>query len=135
MLKVNNIEVDYNRVILVLRGVSLDVADGQIVALLGANGAGKSTTLKAISGLLYTELGRVFRGNIDFDGHRIDTIGPESIARSGVIQIMENRRVLPHLTVEDNLLVGGVYKSQNKECERGNGACLQLLPSAQGHPE
>ncbi len=117
MLKLNNIEVVYSEVILVLRGVSLQVPEGQIVTLLGANGAGKSTTLKAISGLLGTELGEVTRGSIEFDGHRIDRIPPEEIVRLGIVQVIEGRRLFPHLTVEENLLVGALI--------RGDGAAVR----------
>jgi len=106
MLQVNNIEVIYMNVIQVLRGVSLEVADGQIVALLGANGAGKTTTLKAVSGMLKTEEGEVTDGSINFDGKRIDRYGPEDIAVMGITQVMEGRRVLEHLSVEENLFVG-----------------------------
>jgi len=113
MLQVNNIEVVYMNVIQVLRGVSLEVGDGQIVALLGANGAGKTTTLKAISGLLKTEEGEVTDGSIDFDGQRIDRYGPEDIAAMGISQVMEGRRVLEHLSVEENLLVGA-YRRQDR---------------------
>ncbi|MCJ7791776.1 MAG: ABC transporter ATP-binding protein [Dehalococcoidia bacterium] len=105
MLQVNDIDVTYMNVIQVLRGVSLEVADGKIVALLGANGAGKTTTLKAISGLLKTEEGKVTNGSIVFDGKRIDRYGPADIAALGITQVMEGRRVLEHLTVEENLLV------------------------------
>jgi len=107
MLRVKNIEVTYHGVILVLRGVSVEVGEGKIIALLGANGAGKSTTLKAISGLLKTEVGRVSRGNIEFNGQRIDRNDPEEIAKRGIVQVMEGRRILEHLTVEDELLVAG----------------------------
>jgi branched-chain amino acid transport system ATP-binding protein len=106
MLQINNIEVVYGNVIQVLRGVSLEVGDGRIVALLGANGAGKTTTLKAISGMLRTEEGEVTEGSILLDGKRIDRHGPEDIAAMGVSQAMEGRRVLQHMTVEENLLVG-----------------------------
>jgi branched-chain amino acid transport system ATP-binding protein len=106
MLQVNSIEVVYSSVIQVLRGVSLEVGDGQIVALLGANGAGKTTTLKAISGMLRTEEGEVTDGTILLSGRRIDREGPEDIAAMGVSQAMEGRRVLEHMTVEENLLVG-----------------------------
>ncbi len=107
MLKVNNIEVTYHGVILVLRGVSLEVGDGKVISLLGANGAGKSTTLKAISGLLKTEVGRVSRGSIQWEGQNIERQNPEEIAKMGVIQVMEGRRILEHLTVEDELMAGG----------------------------
>jgi branched-chain amino acid transport system ATP-binding protein len=113
MLHVNNIEVVYMNVIQVLRGVSLEVGDGKIVALLGANGAGKTTTLKAISGLLKTEEGEVTDGSIDFDGKRIDRYGPEDIASMGICQVMEGRRVLEHLSVEENLLVGA-YRRKDR---------------------
>lgn len=114
MLKLNNIEVVYSDVILVLRGVSLEVGDGQIVALLGANGAGKTTTLKAISGLLRTELGQVTRGSIEFNGARLDRLGPEDIVERGIIQILEGRRLFAHLSVEENLTVGGLAKRNGK---------------------
>ncbi|HEM62656.1 MAG TPA: ATP-binding cassette domain-containing protein, partial [Chloroflexi bacterium] len=97
MLQVNNIDVAYMNVIQVLRGVSLEVGDGRIVALLGANGAGKTTTLKAISGLLKTEQGEVIGGSIEFDGQRLDKLGPAEIAATGISQVMEGRRVLEHL--------------------------------------
>jgi branched-chain amino acid transport system ATP-binding protein len=106
MLQVNGIDVVYARVIQVLRGVSLEVGDGRIVALLGANGAGKTTTLKAVSGMLKTEEGEVTEGSILLEGKRIERHGPEDIAALGVSQAMEGRRVLEHLTVEENLLVG-----------------------------
>jgi len=107
MLRLNNIQVIYSDVILVLKGLSLEVAEGQIVALLGANGAGKTTTLKAISGLLKTEDGRVTDGSIEFMGRRIDGLDPEDICRRGIVQVMEGRKVLETLTVEENLRIGG----------------------------
>jgi len=111
MLKISNLEVTYMDVILVLRGISLVVNDGSVVTVLGANGAGKSTTLKAISGLLSTEEGKVSRGTIEFDGHCINEMNPEQTAKLGIIQVMEGRQLLEHLTVEENLRVGGsVYK-------------------------
>ncbi len=118
MLKVNNIEVVYHDVILVLRGVSLSVDEGQIVALLGANGAGKTSTLKAVSGLLRTEVGKVSHGDIYFSDRRIDRQGPEEIARSGIIQVLEGRRVLEQLTVEENLLVASyILKDRSRAHE------------------
>ncbi len=106
MLSVENIEVIYDHVILVLKGVSLDVEDGRIVALLGANGAGKSTTLKAISNLLGAERGDVTKGSIVFDGERIDKLNPSLVVKRGIIQVMEGRHCFAHLTVEENLLTG-----------------------------
>ncbi len=106
ILKLNNIEVMYHEVILVLKGVSIDVPDGGIIALLGANGAGKSTTLKSISGLLKHEDGEVTDGNIEFMGEKIHHLSAEEIAKRGIFQIIEGRRVFEHLTVEENLKVG-----------------------------
>lgn len=106
MLRLNNIEVMYLNVILVLRGVSLEVGDASIVALLGANGAGKTTTLKAISGLLKIEEGEVTVGSIEWDGLRIDKKGPVEIARMGIIQVAEGRKIFEQLTAEENLLAG-----------------------------
>ncbi|MCS6835596.1 MAG: ABC transporter ATP-binding protein [Anaerolineae bacterium] len=112
VLQVNNIEVVYNSVILVLRGVSLTVQPGQVVSLLGPNGAGKSTTLKSVSGLLRAEVGEVTRGNIMFGDLRLDTLSAEEIVRHGVLQVIEGRPMFRHLTVEENLRVGGmVYKN------------------------
>src|SRR5205814_1289801 len=105
-LSVNNIEVIYDHVILVLKGVSLAVQRGKIVALLGANGAGKTTTLKAISNLLSAERGEVTKGSIEFDGKRVDRLTPNALVRIGVCQVMEGRHCFQHLTVEENLLTG-----------------------------
>ena len=112
LLTVNNIEVIYDHVILVLKGVSLRVPEGGIVALLGANGAGKSTTLKAISGLLRTERGEVTKGSVEFQAEPIQRKDPSDIVRRGVVQVMEGRRVFEHLTVEENLLTGA-YTRRN----------------------
>ena len=114
MLELNNIEVVYSNVILVLRGVSLKIDKGEIVALLGSNGAGKSTTLKAISGLLHAELGKVTRGDIYFNGRRIDRLYPEEISTMGIIQVIEGRKTFEHLTVEGNLRVGGHVRKGTK---------------------
>ncbi len=119
MLTLTNVEVKYAGVILVLRGVSLQVPEGKIVSLLGSNGAGKTTTLKAISGLLRTELGEVTAGAIEYDGRRIDKLDPEQVAKMGIIQVMEGRKVLKHLTVEENLRLGGYI--------RRNGSARQDL--------
>ncbi|MBZ0305618.1 MAG: ABC transporter ATP-binding protein [Anaerolineae bacterium] len=111
MLEVNNIEVVYNNIILVLRGISFKVESGQAVTLMGPNGAGKSTTLKAISGLLRGELGQITRGNIKWDGQRTDALSAEDIVRLGLVQVIEGRPLFRHLTVEENLRVGGmIYK-------------------------
>jgi branched-chain amino acid transport system ATP-binding protein len=115
MLKVNNIEVIYSDVILVLRGISITVEKGQIVAILGANGAGKSTTLKAISGLLVSEDGEVTRGSIEMDGRRLDKLSAETIVRElGIIQVLEGRRQFQHLTVEENLHVGAIARGHDR---------------------
>src|SRR5580692_7566725 len=111
LLSVRNIEVVYDNVILVLRGLSLDVPRGAIVALLGANGAGKSTTLKAISGLLKTEDGEVTRGEIRFDGERINGIDPDKIVRRGIFQVMEGRRIVADMTSLENLRLGAFTRS------------------------
>ncbi len=114
LLQVNNIEVVYNDVILVLRGLSLDVPKGEIIALLGANGAGKSTTLKAISGLLKTEEGKVTRGDIRFGGERIDGIDPHMIVRRGIFQVMEGRRIIADMTCIENLRLGAFTRSDGE---------------------
>ncbi len=106
LLVVNNIEVIYDHVILVLKGVSLTVPKGRIVALLGANGAGKTTTLKAISNLLRAERGDVTKGSIEFAGQRVDRLTPNDLVKRGVIQVMEGRHCFAHLTIEENLLTG-----------------------------
>jgi len=105
-LVVNNVEVIYDHVILVLKGVSLEVPRGGVVALLGANGAGKSTTLKAISNLLRAERGEVTKGSVSFKGERVDALSPNELVRRGVIQVMEGRHCFEHLTIEENLLTG-----------------------------
>jgi branched-chain amino acid transport system ATP-binding protein len=118
MLKLNNIEVTYLNVIRVLHGVSLSIEDGTIVALLGANGAGKSTTLKAISGLLHVEEGEVTDGSIEWNGTRIDKKGAEEIGKLGIVQALEGRRVFGHLTVEENLMVGSFNRSNRAEIKK-----------------
>src|SRR3954465_2034284 len=114
LLSVRNIEVVYDDVILVLRGLSLDVPKGAIVALLGANGAGKSTTLKAISGLLKTQDGEGTRGEIGFDGTRIDGIDPDKIVRRGIFQVMEGRRIISDMTCLENLRLGAFTRRDNQ---------------------
>ncbi len=105
-LSVNNIEVIYDHVILVLKGVSLQVPQGKIVALMGANGAGKSTTLKSISTLLRGERGDVTKGSVEFQGERIDRLTPSELVKRGLSQVMEGRHCFAHLTIEENLLTG-----------------------------
>ena len=114
MLAVKNIEVIYDHVILVLKGVSLEVLPGGIVALLGANGAGKSTTLKSISNLLRSERGEVTKGSIDFRGERVDGLTPNDLVRRGCIQVMEGRHCFGHLTVEENLLTGSFTRRDGR---------------------
>ncbi len=114
LLDVNGIEVIYNHVILVLKGVSLAVPEGGIVALLGANGAGKTTTLKAISNLLRAERGEVTKGAIEFRGKRVDKLNPSELVRRGVIQVMEGRHCFAHLTVEENLLTGAYTRAVSR---------------------
>ena len=114
ILDVNNIEVVYDHVILVLKGVSLSVPKGEIVALLGANGAGKSTTLKAISNLLSAERGEVTKGSIVFDGGEVHARSPNELVRRGCIQVMEGRRCFAHLTVEENLLTGAYTRKDGQ---------------------
>jgi branched-chain amino acid transport system ATP-binding protein len=120
ILSVNNIEVVYNHVILVLKGVSLAVAKGQIVALLGANGAGKSTTLKAISNLLAAERGQVTKGSIVFEGAQVHSLTPNELVRRGCIQVMEGRHCFAHLSVEENLLTGAFTRRDGQAAIRAD---------------
>jgi branched-chain amino acid transport system ATP-binding protein len=128
ILKINNIEVRYHEVILVLKGVSVEVPAGGIVALLGANGAGKSTTLKAISGLLNHEDGQVTDGSIEFEGVRIDRKHAEEIAKLGIVQVIEGRRVFEHLTVEQNLKVGSHMRKQGRKVKTGLDMVYSYFP-------
>ena len=111
VLEVNNIEVIYNHVILVLKGVSLKVPKGGITALLGGNGAGKTTTLKAISGLLASERGEVTKGQILYHGQNTHEMDPADLVKAGVVQVMEGRHCFEHLTVEENLLTGAYTRN------------------------
>src|SRR5450830_1312131 len=113
-LSVNNIEVIYDHVILVLKGVSLQVPQGKIVALLGANGAGKSTTLKTISTLLRGERGDVTKGEVRFKDERIDQLTPSALVKRGLSQVMEGRHCFGHLTIEENLLTGAYTRSDSR---------------------
>lgn len=128
ILKINNIEVKYHEVILVIKGVSIEVPKGKIVALLGANGAGKSTTLKATSGLLKHEDGRVTDGSIEFMGERIDRLAAEKIAKMGIVQVIEGRRVFEHLTVEQNLKVGAHLRGDGKSVKEGLEMVYHYFP-------
>jgi len=114
LLEVNNIEVIYNHVILVLKGVSLSVPKGGITALLGGNGAGKTTTLKAISNLLHSERGEVTKGSINYRGSPIADLNPAALVKSGVIQVMEGRHCFEHLTIEENLLTGAYTRKYSR---------------------
>ena len=128
LLSVNNIEVIYDHVILVLKGVSLRVPEGGIVALLGANGAGKSTTLKAISGLLRTERGDVTKGSIEFKGQPIHRKDPAEVVKRGIVQIMEGRHVFEHLTVEENLLTGAYTRRNGHSTKEDLGLVYRYFP-------
>ncbi len=135
ILAVNNIEVIYDHVILVLKGVSLAVPEGKIVALLGANGAGKSTTLKAISNLLSAERGDVTKGSIEYKGERVDRLTPNDLVKKGVCQVMEGRHCFAHLTIEENLLTGAYSRKvprQPDQARPGNG--LQLFSAPETAP-
>ncbi len=114
LLDVNNVEVIYNHVILVLKGVSLSVPKGGITALLGGNGAGKTTTLKAISNLLHSERGEVTKGQITYRGNPIADLNPAELVRRGVIQVMEGRHCFEHLTVEENLMTGAYTRTDGR---------------------
>ncbi|MFA7404216.1 MAG: ABC transporter ATP-binding protein [Pelobacteraceae bacterium] len=128
MLNISNAEVIYNRVILVLKGLSLHVPEGKIVALLGANGAGKSTTLKAISGLLKSEDGEVSAGSLEFMGERINNMEPEHIVRKGIFQVMEGRRVFEDLTIDENLNVGGHTRKDSAGFRRDKELVYDYFP-------
>jgi branched-chain amino acid transport system ATP-binding protein len=128
MLTLKNVEVVYDDVILVLKGLSLEVPTGKIVALLGSNGAGKSTTLKAISGLLHAEEGEVTDGAIELEGERIDHEPPERIVRRGVFQVMEGRRVFEDLTVDENIVMGGYTRRDRAGLRRDHELVFEYFP-------
>jgi branched-chain amino acid transport system ATP-binding protein len=128
MLEIANLEVVYNEVILVLRGLSIQVPDGHIVALLGANGAGKTTTTRAITGLLDMHNGKVTKGSVTFDGHRIDDDDPSAIVRSGITQVMEGRRVFAELTVDENLITGGITNTDRKALAVAHDRVMTMFP-------
>jgi branched-chain amino acid transport system ATP-binding protein len=129
MLRLNNIEATYLNVIRVLHGVSLEVPDSGIIALLGANGAGKTTTLKAISGLLRVEGGKVTDGTIEWDGERIDKKTAQYIAKLGIVQVLEGRRVFGHLTTEENLLVGAHNRTDRAAVKRDLEMVYDYFPA------
>src|SRR5439155_27225086 len=114
LLNVNGIEVIYNHVILVLKGGSLQVPEGRIVALLGGNGAGKTTALRAVSNLLAGERGEVTKGSIELRGERIEALSTSDMVDRGVVQVMEGRHCFGHLTIEDNLMTGAYTRRYGK---------------------
>ncbi|WP_322470077.1 ABC transporter ATP-binding protein [Hydrogenophaga sp. SNF1] len=118
VLNVNGIEVIYNHVILVLKGVSLSVREGQIAAILGGNGAGKTTTLRAVSNLLKGERGEVTKGSIELRGERIENLSPADLVQRGVVQVMEGRHCFAHLTIEENLMTGSYTRKDRAEVAR-----------------
>jgi branched-chain amino acid transport system ATP-binding protein len=128
MLNLNNVEVIYDGVILVLKGVSLNVPEGGITTLLGANGAGKSTTLKAISGLLRSERGEVTKGAIEFHGERVDRLAPHEVVKRGIVQVFEGRRVFEHLTTEENLVAGAHVRHDMREVRQGIERVFEYFP-------
>jgi branched-chain amino acid transport system ATP-binding protein len=128
VLDIANLEVVYNDVILVLRGLSLSVPDGKIVALLGSNGAGKTTTLRAISGLLDVHDGEITKGTITFDGRRIDGKGTAEIVRWGIKQVMEGRRVFAELSVDENLVAGGYTNRDRSAVAAAHERVMELFP-------
>ena len=128
LLEVNNIEVVYNHVILVLKGVSLNVKKGGITTLLGGNGAGKTTTLKSISNLLASERGEVTKGSITFNNQDVHQLDPSQLVKMGVIQVMEGRHCFEHLTVEENLLTGGYTRKSNKEVKSDLERVYEYFP-------
>jgi branched-chain amino acid transport system ATP-binding protein len=128
MLALNNIEVVYDGVILVLRGVSLVAEEGRITTLLGANGAGKTTTLKAISGLLRAERGEVTKGSVELDGQRLDRMPPHDVVRRGVAQVFEGRRVFENLTVEENLVAGAHTRRDAAQLRQGIERAWNMFP-------
>ena len=128
MLELANVEVVYNEVILVLRGLSIDVPDGEIIALLGANGAGKTTALRAVSGLLDNHHGVITKGTITYNGEVLNGKKPSDIVKAGITQVMEGRRVFPELTVDENLITGGFTIKDKAQTEEAYGRVMDLFP-------
>jgi len=131
MLEVANLEVVYNDVVLVLRGLSLEVRDGQIVALLGANGAGKTTALRAITGLLDIHEGDITKGSVTWDGERVDDKDASQIVKAGISQVMEGRRVFAEMSVDDNLRTGAVTNKSSANVKAAYGRVMDLFPPLQ----
>jgi len=132
LLELNNVEVIYGDVILVLKGINMGVPEGNVVALLGANGAGKTTTLKAVSGLLHSEDGEVTGGSIHFQGKPIHKEEPQNVVKMGMVQVMEGRRVLEHMTVEQNLIVGGNRHKDRQELKAVLEKVYRYFPILKG---
>ena len=128
MLEVANLEVVYNQVILVLRGLSIEVRDGQIVALLGANGAGKTTATRAITGLLDVHEGKITKGSVSLSGVQIDDKDPAEIVRSGITQVMEGRRVFAELTVDENLVTGSITSNDRTAIADAHERVMTMFP-------
>ena len=128
MLNLSNVEVVYNDVILVLRGLSIDVPDGQIVALLGANGAGKTTTLRTITGLLDVHEGVITKGTVNYDGTELNDLRPDEIVRRGITQVMEGRRVFSEMTVDENLVCGGITMKDKGQHQAAYQRVMDLFP-------
>lgn len=128
MLKLNNIEVIYESVFLVIKGLSLEVPEGGIITLLGANGAGKSTTLKAISGMISVENGDVTKGSIELDGKSIQKMPPAEIVKKGVVMVPEGRRVFEHLSTEENLVVGAHIRKNKAEIRKDVELVYEYFP-------
>jgi branched-chain amino acid transport system ATP-binding protein len=128
MLSLNNVEVIYDSVILVLKGVSIACEDGRITTLLGANGAGKTTTLKAVSGVLRTERGEVTKGSVELNGQRIDRLAPYQVVQRGVTQVFEGRRVFEHLSTEENLVAGAHIQPDRAKVAVGIERVYQYFP-------
>jgi branched-chain amino acid transport system ATP-binding protein len=128
MLSLNNVEVIYDNVVLVLKGVSVACAEGRITTLLGANGAGKTTTLKAISGVLRTERGEVTKGSVELNGQRLDRLRPYEVVQRGVVQVFEGRRVFEHLTTEENLIAGAHIEKDRRRIADGIERVYQYFP-------
>ena len=129
MLGIKNLEITYHDIILVIKGISLTVKDGSMVALLGANGAGKSTILKAVSGLLEVEDGDIEDGTIDFDGIRLNNKAPHFIVKKGLIQVPEGRRIFDELTVEENIRIGSFLRKDSKKIKKDYENVLAYFPS------